>query len=112
VPPSRSRDQTSNVKGTISLPVFLIYLWHIWCLVLLTAPRAFSEVKDNYIFFILGNYQVLRILEGGDLAVPLSLDLNSVGNRSGRLHGVSLNTKPDGRRGHSRKLSHWKLILQ
>uniref|UniRef100_A0A6N2MHG3 non-specific serine/threonine protein kinase n=1 Tax=Salix viminalis TaxID=40686 RepID=A0A6N2MHG3_SALVM len=29
--------------------------------------------------------KVLRILEGGDLAVPLSLDLNSVGNRSGRL---------------------------
>ncbi|XP_061967473.1 inactive protein kinase SELMODRAFT_444075-like isoform X2 [Populus nigra] len=50
--------------------------------------------------------KVLRILEGGDLAVPLSLDLNSVGNRSGRLHGVSLNTQPDGRRGHSRKLSH------
>ena len=49
-------------------------------------------MKDNYIFFILGNYQVLRILEGGDLAVPLSLDLNSVGNRSGRLPGLSLNT--------------------
>uniref|UniRef100_A0A6N2MFR5 non-specific serine/threonine protein kinase n=1 Tax=Salix viminalis TaxID=40686 RepID=A0A6N2MFR5_SALVM len=36
--------------------------------------------------------KVLRILEGGDLAVPLSLDLNSVGNRSGRLPGLSLNT--------------------
>ncbi|KAJ6685944.1 hypothetical protein OIU79_015869 [Salix purpurea] len=36
--------------------------------------------------------KVLRILEGGDLAVPLNLDLNSVGNRSGRLPGLSLNT--------------------
>ncbi|KAJ6391115.1 hypothetical protein OIU77_025168 [Salix suchowensis] len=36
--------------------------------------------------------KVLRILEGGDLAVPLSLDLNSVGSRSSRLPGLSLNT--------------------
>ncbi|KAJ6971808.1 hypothetical protein NC653_032371 [Populus alba x Populus x berolinensis] len=50
--------------------------------------------------------KVLGILEGGDLAVPLSLDVNSVGNRSGRLRGLSSRTQPDRRRGHSRKLSH------
>ncbi|XP_061961888.1 cysteine-rich receptor-like protein kinase 42 isoform X2 [Populus nigra] len=50
--------------------------------------------------------KVLGILEGGDLAVPLSLDVNSVGNRSGRLRGLSSGTQPDRRRGHSRKLSH------
>ncbi|KAJ6344606.1 hypothetical protein OIU76_006179 [Salix suchowensis] len=50
--------------------------------------------------------KVLKILEGGDLAVPLSLDVSSVGNRSGHLRGLSSRTDPDRRRGHSRKLSH------
>ncbi|CAI0558629.1 unnamed protein product [Linum tenue] len=44
--------------------------------------------------------KVLRVLEGGDMGGPLSLDLNSVGNRSGHLRGVGT------RRCHSRKLSH------
>jgi len=78
----------------------------MWYLSLLTAPIAFSEAKDDYIFLIFAKYQVLGILEGGDLAVPLSLDVNSVGNRSGRLRGLSSGTQPDRRRGHSRQLSH------
>ncbi|CAN1273704.1 Inactive protein kinase SELMODRAFT_444075 [Linum perenne] len=44
--------------------------------------------------------KVLRILEGGDMAVPLSSDLNSVGSRSGHLRGFGT------RRCHTRKLSH------
>ncbi|CAN1273698.1 Inactive protein kinase SELMODRAFT_444075 [Linum perenne] len=51
--------------------------------------------------------KVLRILEGGDMAVPLSSDLNSVGSRSGHLRGVTSSNPQFGtRRCHTRKLSH------
>lgn len=50
--------------------------------------------------------KVLRVLEGGDLFVPLGLDLNSVGSRSGYLSGHSSCGQPEARRSHSRRLSH------
>ncbi|KAK5823881.1 Inactive protein kinase [Gossypium arboreum] len=50
--------------------------------------------------------KILRILEGGDTNVPLSLDLNSIGNRSGHLRGLKTQTQPESTRWHSRKLSH------
>ncbi|KAF3446250.1 hypothetical protein FNV43_RR11429 [Rhamnella rubrinervis] len=50
--------------------------------------------------------KVLRVLEGGDPLVPLGLDLNSVGSRSGHLHGLSSRTRPEMRIKHSRNLSH------
>ncbi|GMI96767.1 hypothetical protein like AT3G13690 [Hibiscus trionum] len=50
--------------------------------------------------------KILRMLEGGDNSIPLSLDLNSVGNRSGHLRGLKTQTQPESRRLHSRKLSH------
>ncbi|TXG52306.1 hypothetical protein EZV62_021475 [Acer yangbiense] len=50
--------------------------------------------------------KVLRILEGADAAIPLALDLNSVGNRSGHLPGLSSRTNPEARMRHSRRLSH------
>ncbi|XAR64086.1 Non-specific serine/threonine protein kinase [Bertholletia excelsa] len=48
--------------------------------------------------------KVLRILEGGDSVVPLVLDLNTVGSRSGHMRGLTSNMKPELRR-HSRTLS-------
>lgn len=50
--------------------------------------------------------KVLRILEGGDMAACLGLDLSSVGNRSARLPGLSSRMSLEARRRHSRKLSH------
>ncbi|XP_022772620.1 inactive protein kinase SELMODRAFT_444075-like [Durio zibethinus] len=50
--------------------------------------------------------KVLRMLEGGDMSNPLSLDLNSIGNRSGHLRGLRTQTQPESRRRHSRRLSH------
>ncbi|XP_022772816.1 inactive protein kinase SELMODRAFT_444075-like isoform X2 [Durio zibethinus] len=50
--------------------------------------------------------KVLRMLEGGDMSIPLSLDLNSIGNRSGHLRGLKTWTQPESRRRHSRRLSH------
>ncbi|XP_017981501.1 PREDICTED: inactive protein kinase SELMODRAFT_444075 isoform X2 [Theobroma cacao] len=50
--------------------------------------------------------KVLRMLEGGDVSIPLSLDLNSIGNRSGHLRGLKTQTQPESRRRHSRRLSH------
>ncbi|KAK9270310.1 hypothetical protein L1049_025888 [Liquidambar formosana] len=51
--------------------------------------------------------KVLKILEGGDPVIPLSLDLNSVGSRSGHMHGLmSSQTQLKSRRSHSRTLSH------
>ncbi|KAM4121873.1 hypothetical protein ACB094_01G038900 [Castanea mollissima] len=49
--------------------------------------------------------KVLRVLEGGDL-VPLGLDLNTVGCRSGHLGGISSFRQPELKRKHSRRLSH------
>ncbi|XVF73662.1 hypothetical protein PTKIN_Ptkin13bG0000700 [Pterospermum kingtungense] len=49
---------------------------------------------------------VLKMLEGGDTSIPLSLDLNSVGKRSGHLRGLKTQTLPESRRRHSRRLSH------
>lgn len=46
------------------------------------------------------------MLEGGDPLVPLGLDPNSVGSRSGHLHGLSSRAQPEMRRNHSRTLSH------
>ncbi|XP_020534864.1 inactive protein kinase SELMODRAFT_444075 isoform X2 [Jatropha curcas] len=48
--------------------------------------------------------KVLRLLEGGDLAIPLGMDLNSLGSRSGHLRGLSL--PREDKTSHSRKLSH------
>ncbi|OMO87660.1 hypothetical protein CCACVL1_08839 [Corchorus capsularis] len=50
--------------------------------------------------------KVLRMLEGGDMSIPLSLDLNSIGNRSGHLRGLKTQPQPESRRRHSRRLSH------
>ncbi|KAE8729198.1 hypothetical protein F3Y22_tig00003725pilonHSYRG00073 [Hibiscus syriacus] len=50
--------------------------------------------------------KILGMLEGGDTSIPLSLDLNSIGNRSGHLRGLKTQTQPESRRLHSRKLSH------
>ncbi|KAK8708030.1 hypothetical protein V6N13_059077 [Hibiscus sabdariffa] len=50
--------------------------------------------------------KILRMLEGGDTSIPLNLDLNSIGNRSGRLRGLKTQTQLESRRLHSRKLSH------
>ncbi|KAL5558123.1 hypothetical protein UlMin_034334 [Ulmus minor] len=50
--------------------------------------------------------KVLRVLEGGDQFVPLCLDLNTVGSRSGHLPGLTSRAKPELRISHSRKLSH------
>lgn len=46
------------------------------------------------------------MLEGGEFVIPLALDLNTVGSRSGHLDGPSARTFPEARRGHSRNLSH------
>ena len=50
--------------------------------------------------------QLIRVLEGGDPVVPIGLDLNTVGSRSGHLPGVSSQRQPKLRGNHSRKLSH------
>nr|XP_008377373.2 inactive protein kinase SELMODRAFT_444075-like [Malus domestica] len=47
--------------------------------------------------------KVLRVLEGGDPVVPLGLDLNTAGSRSGHLPGLR---RPEARGSHSRTLSH------
>uniref|UniRef100_A0A7N0TPA4 non-specific serine/threonine protein kinase n=1 Tax=Kalanchoe fedtschenkoi TaxID=63787 RepID=A0A7N0TPA4_KALFE len=51
--------------------------------------------------------KVLRMLEGGDSAIALRLDLNGTGNRSGHMCGLSSRTQPETRTlKHSRTLSH------
>ncbi|KAG2666520.1 hypothetical protein I3843_15G064000 [Carya illinoinensis] len=50
--------------------------------------------------------KVLRVLEGGDLLVPMGLDLNTVGSQSGHMSGLNSCRQPEVRRNHSRKLSH------
>ncbi|KAI5353948.1 hypothetical protein L3X38_006842 [Prunus dulcis] len=50
--------------------------------------------------------KVLRVLEGGDPVVPLGLDLNPVGSRSGHLNGLRSQRQPEARGSHSRTLSH------
>ncbi|KAJ1393220.1 Tyrosine-protein kinase, active site, partial [Sesbania bispinosa] len=50
--------------------------------------------------------KILRVLEGGDPAGPMGLDINSVGNRSGHLSGLTSHTPPKGTVSHSRRLSH------
>ncbi|PQM41046.1 inactive protein kinase isoform X1 [Prunus yedoensis var. nudiflora] len=50
--------------------------------------------------------KVLRVLEGGDPVVPLGLNLNSVGSRSGHLNGLRSQRQPEARGSHSRTLSH------
>ncbi|XP_062097117.1 inactive protein kinase SELMODRAFT_444075-like [Humulus lupulus] len=50
--------------------------------------------------------KVLRVLEGGDLVVPVGSDVNSIGSRSGHLNGLSSRAKPELRISHSRRLSH------
>ncbi|XP_028082719.1 inactive protein kinase SELMODRAFT_444075-like isoform X1 [Camellia sinensis] len=49
--------------------------------------------------------KVLRILEGGNGVIPLGLDLNSVGSRSGHMQGLCSNSQFESRK-HSRRLSH------
>jgi hypothetical protein len=46
------------------------------------------------------------VLEGGNPVRSLGLDINSVGNISGRLSGLSSHTPPKGTISHSRMLSH------
>ncbi|KAJ1419754.1 Tyrosine-protein kinase, active site [Sesbania bispinosa] len=50
--------------------------------------------------------KILRVLEGGDPAGPMGLDINSVGNRSGHLSGLTSHTPPKSTVSHSRRLSH------
>lgn len=50
--------------------------------------------------------KILRVLEGGNPVRSLGLDINSVGNISGRLSGLSSHTPPKGTISHSRMLSH------
>ncbi|XP_028779089.1 inactive protein kinase SELMODRAFT_444075-like isoform X2 [Neltuma alba] len=50
--------------------------------------------------------KILRMLEGGDPVRPIGLDLNSVGNRSGHLSGLTSHNQHRGTRSHSRRLSH------
>ncbi|WJX15830.1 non-specific serine/threonine protein kinase [Trifolium repens] len=50
--------------------------------------------------------KILRVLEGGNPVRPLDLDINSIGNASGRLSGLSSYTPPKGTISHSRMLSH------
>ncbi|XP_027331086.1 inactive protein kinase SELMODRAFT_444075-like isoform X2 [Abrus precatorius] len=50
--------------------------------------------------------KILRVLEGGDPVRPLGLDVNSVGNASGHLSGLTSHTPPEGTIRHSRRLSH------
>ncbi|KAF5200813.1 Inactive protein kinase [Thalictrum thalictroides] len=50
--------------------------------------------------------KVLRTLEGGSALVPLTLNLDSVGNRSARLSGLSSNQLTGSREKHCRRLSH------
>lgn len=67
----------------------------------------FENVAPGVKTFCFMSYdQVLRVLEGGDAAIPLFLDLNTVGSRSGHMHGLSLQTQPELRIDHSRRLSH------
>ncbi|KAF6166526.1 hypothetical protein GIB67_005388 [Kingdonia uniflora] len=49
--------------------------------------------------------KVLRIIEGDDAIIPLILDSDPIGSRSGRLRGLSSNTRTK-LRGHYRKLSN------
>ncbi|XP_061365409.1 inactive protein kinase SELMODRAFT_444075-like [Gastrolobium bilobum] len=54
--------------------------------------------------------KILRVLEGGDPVRPRGLleglDMNSVGNRSGHLSGLTSHATPKGTISHSRRLSH------
>ncbi|XP_027149858.1 inactive protein kinase SELMODRAFT_444075-like [Coffea eugenioides] len=50
--------------------------------------------------------KVLRILEGGGKVVPLVLDSNSIGSRSGHINGLNPGINTTSRRKHSRRLSH------
>lgn len=50
--------------------------------------------------------QLIRVLEGGDPVVPIGLDLNTVGSRSGHLPGLSSQRQLKPRGNHSRRLSH------
>ncbi|KAF7141543.1 hypothetical protein RHSIM_Rhsim06G0040000 [Rhododendron simsii] len=50
--------------------------------------------------------KVLRILEAGDGVIPLGLDLNSVGSRSGYMQGLNSKTQLESTNRHSRSLSH------
>ncbi|XP_057425127.1 inactive protein kinase SELMODRAFT_444075-like isoform X2 [Lotus japonicus] len=50
--------------------------------------------------------KILRVLEGGDPTGPMSLDINSVGNTSGHLSGLTWQTPPKCTVSHSRHLSH------
>lgn len=49
--------------------------------------------------------KVLRLLEGRGTVLPLELDMNSTGSRSGRMNGLNASTSQS-RSKHSRRLSH------
>ncbi|XP_022850931.1 inactive protein kinase SELMODRAFT_444075-like [Olea europaea var. sylvestris] len=50
--------------------------------------------------------KVLRILEGGSAVIPLALDLNSVGSRSGHMEGLNSRRQLESKMRHSRRLSY------
>ncbi|CAI9763681.1 unnamed protein product [Fraxinus pennsylvanica] len=50
--------------------------------------------------------KVLRILEGGSAVTPQSLDLNSVGSRSGHMEGMNSKKQLESKMRHSRRLSY------
>lgn len=71
--------------------------------------------SQNTFLFILGavsisffsyETQVLRILEGGSAVIPLALDLNSVGSRSGHMEGLNSRRQLESKMRHSRRLSY------
>lgn len=65
-------------------------------------PFSITASK-RFIFLIL---QVLRVLEGGDLTVPLSSDPNTVGSRSAHFLGLNSQAQVERRINHARRLSH------
>ncbi|KAL3640793.1 hypothetical protein CASFOL_015761 [Castilleja foliolosa] len=50
--------------------------------------------------------KVVKMLEGGNPIMPLALDLDSVGCRSGHIRGTNSNASLESKRRHSRRLSY------
>ncbi|KAK6939536.1 Serine-threonine/tyrosine-protein kinase, catalytic domain [Dillenia turbinata] len=80
------------------------------------APELFNggkitEKVDVYAFGVgllelVTGRRVLRVLKGGNAVLPIAMDLNSAGSRSGHMRGLSSLPALEYKRNHSRKLSH------
>ncbi|KAL9231600.1 hypothetical protein vseg_006807 [Gypsophila vaccaria] len=77
-----------------NMPYEIETMGHAACLCLRRDPESRPSMS-----------KVLRILEGGNTAMPLALDLNSVGSQSGHLQGLRPRRQSELRKCHSRKLS-------